>query len=233
MSLFTLVRWQQRFSNLQKAYTVLQRSTAQDTYTELEQAGLVQQFMFCFELSWKTLKDYLANEGIEAETPREIFKQAFSLQMLPDATTWLDALEKRNLLSHTYEEKMALVAVSLIKQNYYPAIQNLVSFLQKKIVSPQYGLDLASWLVILQEFIKYPQIQEILIFGSRAMGNFKSSSDIDLCIKGNLSQDQMFSLQTAFSQGNLPYQVDLLLYHEIQEPALREHIDHFGRSIYP
>lgn len=233
MSLFTAIRWQQRFVNLQRAFCLLEQSVAQGTYTELEKSGLIQQFEFCFELSWKTLKDYLANEGVIADTPRDVLKQAFSFQLFSNGSVWMDALEKRNLLSHVYDEETAFLAISLIREKYFPCIQELVAFFKTKTLSASYGLELSALLNLLEKFLRYQKIDAIILFGSRAMGNFKPTSDVDLCVKGPLSENEFSSLKTSLSEISLPYTIDLLYYETIKEKALIEHIDRFGKKLYP
>ena len=70
------VRWKQRFHNLEKAFLFLERATKQNSFNELEAAGLIQSFEFTFELAWKTLKDYLADQAFIVRSPRETVKQA-------------------------------------------------------------------------------------------------------------------------------------------------------------
>jgi len=92
---------------------------------KFELQGLIQCFEYTFELAWKTMKDYLEQEGYDVRSPRTAIKIAFQIQLITDGHTWIDALEKRNLLAHTYDEARVLEAEKLIRNNYYPAIQEL------------------------------------------------------------------------------------------------------------
>jgi nucleotidyltransferase substrate binding protein (TIGR01987 family) len=120
------IRWKQRFENLERVYLFLEESVSQKTFTKLEQAGLVQAFEFTFELSWKTLKDYLKKGGFSVVSPRDVIKQAFQNDYIKDGHLWIEMLEKRNELTHTYSEKEADAASKLICETYFPAIQQLV-----------------------------------------------------------------------------------------------------------
>ena len=76
------VRWKQRFENLQRALQQLDAAVeaheAMPT-NELMVIALIKAYEFSFELSWKTLKDLLAYEGIDAARPREVLREAFPM----------------------------------------------------------------------------------------------------------------------------------------------------------
>lgn len=82
-------------------------------------------------------------------------------------------------------------------------------------------------------FLNYPQIKEVLIYGSRAMGNYKPASDIDLCLIG---KDIDLSLQTEieFDLDDLMLHLkfDLSIYGKIITPEFKNHIDRVGKEIY-
>lgn len=128
------IRWRQRLENFGKALARLQLACGQDEYSELERAGLVQMFEFSFELAWKTLKDLLFVEGLDAKSPREVIRKSLSTGYLSadDTELFLDALSKRNLLSHLYEEKIVIEATALIKNDYTPLLLRVQTTLQNK-----------------------------------------------------------------------------------------------------
>ena len=66
---------------------------------------LYQFYEICFELSWKTMKDYLESEGFEVKSPREAIKLAFQTGLVEDGELWIEALEARNMTSHIYDEE--------------------------------------------------------------------------------------------------------------------------------
>ena len=128
-------RWRQRLENFQKAMDRLRQACALESYSDLERAGLIQTFEFSFELGWKTLKDLLFHEGYDEKTPRAVIRRAFEAGHLDEKDTelWLEALGKRNLLSHTYEEEAAELAVRLIKEDFQPLLaRTLASLLRFK-----------------------------------------------------------------------------------------------------
>jgi len=128
------IRWQQRLENFQKALAQLEAACDQDEYSDLERAGLVQVFEFSFELGWKTMKDLLFYEGFDEKTPRDVIRRAFAAGYISESESevWLDALDKRNLLSQTYDEQTAQEAEGLIKDHYAPVLRSTFDTLKKK-----------------------------------------------------------------------------------------------------
>jgi predicted nucleotidyltransferase len=79
----------------------------------------------------------------------------------------------------------------------------------------------------------FPEVEEVVIYGSREKGNFKPGSDIDLTLKGNaLSLATLRQMETKLDNLNLPYTIDLSIYHLIDDPAVKEHIDRVGKVLY-
>ncbi|OEU47699.1 MAG: nucleotidyltransferase [Desulfuromonadales bacterium C00003096] len=82
------------FSNLEAA--------AKGAKTELEIDGTIKRFELCYELSWKLIKELLANLGIICKNPRNCFKQAVINDLIRDEDIWLNMIEDRNELVHIY-----------------------------------------------------------------------------------------------------------------------------------
>ncbi len=98
-----------------------------------------------------------------------------------------------------------------------------------------FGLD-EEILRTLEDAIKpFADIEEALIYGSRAMGNFKPYSDIDIALKGStLTSRSVDALSTFLNQAapRFPYKVDVLNYHDISNDELKKHIDHYGKILF-
>lgn len=125
------IRWKQRFSNYKKATAQLTEFIEKGELNKFEIQGLIQCFEYTFELAWKTMKDYLEKEGFDVKSPRAAIQTAFQIQLIKDGHTWIDALEKRNLMSHTYDEEIAKEVEELIRKHYYPIIKELHSKLEE------------------------------------------------------------------------------------------------------
>ena len=82
-------------------------------------------------------------------------------------------------------------------------------------------------------FEKTEGIEEVILFGSRALGNAHCASDVDLALKGPLSFRQMLSLLDRLNeQLSVPLVFDLIDYSGIENQALKEHIDLHGRTLF-
>jgi nucleotidyltransferase substrate binding protein (TIGR01987 family) len=228
------ILWQQGFLNLQKSYAHLKLGVQKEGLSEIEQAGLIQFFEITFELAWKTLKDFLDFEGVVAASPREVLKQAYAFQYLEQGDVWLEALEKRNLMTHTYQEEVAAFAVSLIKSKFSHLFQSLIDFLSQKCEKSEFfGMDLSHYLSLLQFFVSHPSIQSVTVFGSRAMGNFKPQSDVDLCLSGSISTEELASYKYHLNEKlSMPYFFDVILDSDHVEMSLKNHIQTCGKKIY-
>jgi len=78
-------------------------------------------------------------------------------------------------------------------------------------------------------FSKFPEIEEIVLYGSRAKGNFRPGSDIDISLKGReLTTDHLLKIESEVEELFLPYKIDLSLYSKIENPDFIEHIDRVG-----
>jgi nucleotidyltransferase substrate binding protein (TIGR01987 family) len=128
-----LTRCRQRFANYEKSLGHLKTTVEKKDLNDIEKAGLIQFFEVTFELSWKVMKDFLSAEGYEVKSPRESIKTAFEYGLIENGTLWLEALEKRNLASHTYDDNILEELESLIIHTYYPLFNDLKEILKKKL----------------------------------------------------------------------------------------------------
>lgn len=95
-----------------------------------------------------------------------------------------------------------------------------------------FGLSEKDITTITECFKKYPEISLVVIYGSRAKGNNKRYSDIDLTIVGNLDFAKLLRLENELDDLLLPYKIDLSLLHHISNPNLLEHIQRVGKVFY-
>ncbi len=80
---------------------------------------------------------------------------------------------------------------------------------------------------------KHPEIDEAVLYGSRAKENYRNGSDIDLSLKGEkLTLSMLSHIKIELEDSTLPHQVDLSIYHKIDNPKLIDHINRIGISFY-
>jgi predicted nucleotidyltransferase len=97
----------------------------------------------------------------------------------------------------------------------------------------RYGLAEETVLKISQVMVQFPAVEEVVIYGSRAKGNFKASSDIDIVLKGNDINLQLLSRITLkLDDLLLPYKFDLSIYNHIVNSELLDHIDRVGQTLW-
>ncbi|OGU00815.1 MAG: hypothetical protein A2079_00745 [Geobacteraceae bacterium GWC2_48_7] len=82
-------------------------------------------------------------------------------------------------------------------------------------------------------FAKHPAIDKVVLYGSRAKGNFKPGSDIDLSLHGaGLSLKELGDIDFELDELLLPYSIDLLIFDLLNHNELREHIERVGVVFY-
>lgn len=130
------IRWKQRFQNFEKAYRRLRQgllTLSREPDNELMQAGLIQMFGFSFELAWKVLKDFLEEEGFTVPSPKATLRQAFQSGYVDDGEAWLQALQDRNMTTHTYDEETATAVVNDIRTRYVPMLDKFYQVFKARL----------------------------------------------------------------------------------------------------
>ena len=97
----------------------------------------------------------------------------------------------------------------------------------------KYGLIERDFIYINEAIREFPEIEEVILFGSRAKGNYKIGSDVDLAIKGDRIT---YEITARFAdclneEKPLPYFFDVVHYEAIANPILKAHIDHVGITL--
>lgn len=96
-----------------------------------------------------------------------------------------------------------------------------------------FGLSEQTIYAIKQVFHTHNSIEKVLIYGSRAKGNFKNGSDIDLTIiSASTSSDELLLIANELDDLMLPYKIDLSLMRQIENNDLLDHIQRIGVIFY-
>ena len=129
MSKFT-----EKYQKLISATDRLKEAIADYETTPLDSVrdGAIQRFEFCTELAWKTVREYLIEQGYtDINSPKSVMKTAFSDGLLTNENGWLEILESRNITSHVYDERTAATIFDNIKKIYTPLFEELIKNLDK------------------------------------------------------------------------------------------------------
>lgn len=121
----------QKIENYKHAFAQLEDAvrryfaSPQDT---LYRDGLIQRFEFTVELAWKSLREYLEDQGVvlAVSSPRAVLKEAYAVGVIDDADAWNAILTARNLTSHVYDEATAAEIARQICEDFMPALRDLL-----------------------------------------------------------------------------------------------------------
>ena len=129
-------RWLYRFDNYKRAFALLSEAIGLAETRELsrlEQEGVVQRFEYTWELAWNLLADLLEADGIalDTRTPRVVVRSAYAATLIGDGDVWMEALEARNRMAHTYDAADFKKVVEEIRAKYL----NLFADLHKTAIA--------------------------------------------------------------------------------------------------
>ena len=84
-------------------------------------------------------------------------------------------------------------------------------------------------------FCKYIGIKEVVLYGSRAKGEYRKGSDIDMSLKTdkNFTRTDLLRIADDFDESDIPYFVDVSIYDQLSNAELKAHIDRVGKVLYP
>ena len=95
--------------------------------------GVIQRFELTFELAWKSLKEYMEDQGAEKmQFPKQVLKKAYAAGLISDEEVWLDMLASRNVTSHIYDDAQAARILTAIRDRYRQPFDRLADFYQEQ-----------------------------------------------------------------------------------------------------
>ncbi|WP_044115029.1 nucleotidyltransferase family protein [Anaerophaga thermohalophila] len=102
----------------------------------------------------------------------------------------------------------------------------------KRVTIP--GIDNRNMELIINSLKQFPEIESAIVFGSRAMGNFKNSSDIDIALKGNGINQLTYTKLSGILNDELPlpWYFDVIPFDIIENNSLKDHINRVGIEFY-
>ncbi len=135
-------RWQYRFDNYKRAFHLLRDAIdakRERTLSDLEEEGVIQRFEYTWELAWKTLKDYLENDGFALSkiTPKAVIVAAIEAKIITNHVQWMNALDDRNKMSHVYSHDVFSQVIDNIEQHYLSLFDDLYQKLFDEIMQEE------------------------------------------------------------------------------------------------
>lgn len=122
------IRWQQRFSNYEKALSQLENAvllSQERALSEIEKQGLLKAFEFTHELAWNVMKDYFEYQGnTNIRGLRDAIREAFSVGIISNGELWMDTIKSRTMSVHTYDESTANEIAGKIINQYFQLFQD-------------------------------------------------------------------------------------------------------------
>ena len=94
-----------------------------------------------------------------------------------------------------------------------------------------FGLPESDLEYLINTIKQFPEIDKAVIFGSRAMGNFKKGSDVDIALLGKIKEETLLKISRNFNEESpLPYFFDVLIFENINNGDLKVHILKEGKT---
>ena len=132
--IYLMDRMQEKYEKLKEAVSRLGESLKEydSISNDTMRDGIIQRFEFCTELMWKTVREYLLDQGYtDINSPKSVMKKAFADGIIQEEAPWIDLLAARNATSHIYDEETAVKIFQQISSQYYPMFLNLIDALAK------------------------------------------------------------------------------------------------------
>lgn len=139
------IRWEQRFSNFNKALLKLEQSVNYINHNvldnedlgyiidELIKEGLIQRFEYTHELAWNVMRDYALFQGNSTiGGSRDATREAYKLQIIENADVWMDMIQSRNKTSHTYNVEIANEIFGKIIHEYFQLFLDFQKTMEEK-----------------------------------------------------------------------------------------------------
>lgn len=97
----------------------------------------------------------------------------------------------------------------------------------------RYGVKEEYWQMLSEVFAQRPQIEKVILYGSRVKGTYKQFSDIDITLVGeNITHRDLLQIMNDIDDLLLPYMFDISIFHTLRNEELIEHINRRGAVIY-
>ena len=129
--------------------------------------------------------------------------------------------------------KVDEIYLQIFSRIHSTADQNGV-FEERRPMTLHFGLKQNTIQKIRAVFACYPQVEKAVLYGSRAKGDYKNGSDIDLTLYGgtDLTLKVLYKIMNEIDDLLLPYTIDLSIFHNINDPDVLDHVQRVGVTFY-
>ncbi len=146
------IRWEQRFTNFNKALNKLteaiefirknllnKENRIENDYTEeildeILKEGLIQRFEYTFEMAWNVMKDYALYQGNpDLGGSKDAIRYAFSINIISEGDLWMEMIQSRIKTSHTYNEEIANEIYLKIINSYHSLFLSFQKVMEDKM----------------------------------------------------------------------------------------------------
>lgn len=153
------IRWEQRFSNFNKALKKLsvaidyikkdleqkeidiEHEPQEEVLDEILKEGIIQRFEYTHELAWNVIKDFLSEIGdVKSYGSKDATREAFKAELIKDGDVWMEMIKSRNKTSHTYNEETAQEIYMKILKEYHAAFIEFQEVMEGKRTGEQQSL---------------------------------------------------------------------------------------------
>ena len=135
-------RWRYRYDNFKRTYALLQEACNKQQQGELEQLakeGMIHRFELCMELACQTIQDYMEAQGFifHQVFPSHVIKEAYTAKLIDNIEDWMDALDARNKMSHTYNFEVFEQVIEQISERYIHCFGQLYEMLGMEAIESE------------------------------------------------------------------------------------------------
>ena len=121
-----------KYKDTKKALDTL-KEIFREPFSVIVRDATIQRFEYTFELGWKTLKDFFESKNVEVKFTRDVIKESFKTELLDDGEIWLEMLEKRNLMAHTYDEVILKSVLNDIESRYFDQLKKIYVLFKSQV----------------------------------------------------------------------------------------------------
>ena len=211
--------------------TVVVDLSRQRLLDEFERDSLIKRFEFTYEMGWKLMMSFEKENGVTGMLgSKDVVRHAVALGLIENGEAWMDMIDARNQTSHVYDEDTAAdVADSII----FCISSSATGTARENEAYRMFGLSDRSYKELIQIVASIPEIEEAIIYGSRARGDYWHASDIDLSLRGkDLTKKTQRTLNDKLYESHIPYFFDTNIYSEIRNPAFKANVDRDGKMFF-